>query len=925
MPVVTLETGSNIPFEVHATLDTGLPWNLTGATVTLTFRRPDGTRFTRLATVTDGPGGVARYVSTTAELDVPGYWCRQWTVTDALGTTDNSAPVWFNVEAALSVAPSAAPPPDVFVLATRRVNAGTGLAGGGALSADVTLSLPAVGTPGTYGDATHYPVITLDAQGRVTAVSVQLGGGGGGGVSSFNARTGAVTLAAADVTGAVGDLNALAYGAVADGRTVADAAVTSGATALTSATAGFTALDVGKPVCLALVRTVTDAAITTGTATLTSATANFTAADVGKRVVIPAAGGGVFLETTIASVTNATTAVLAANASITVSAVRADVIATHNTTIAAYVSATQVTLAAPAPFTFAGASLRWGTDNRAALAAALAAAASTGKTLYIPSGTWFVLYDAVNTKLSANADVCVRGAGRERTVLLVGPEAPDFILRAVEVFGHRRATLSDFTVWGPVTFGTSKQTVALQVTVNTAGTGVTRISRVDVWGCLCSAFNADAGVPNVTHAAEIAECDWTCGYQVGASYFMDANADNVRRLHVRDCYIHGSWEHAWYIHPHVPYRLTNVRFEDWGQNPSVSAYGVHCFGGGNPVPLYQVLEGCSFKVGAAAAGVLSAGAVYAGRLGTTHVTDCVFNLGSGVGISLHADALVENCRATLAGGSNVSFTTGILVAGNTVVVRGCFVTANGGSGGIATATAGTQWYVSDCDVRLQAGFSGSCYTAGASTLSDFEHCRALGANTSGQFGFNVTGGSDARVRNCTVTGSFDAFGGVSVNSSSPSVPVRVLVHGTAFDVGAGRAALRVGSSSGTGIYAGVVEHHDNTYVTGTPQAGGTGNYAHGRLARRLGAALASAASLSVPCTADTYHVTGTATVTTVHVEGALTTSVLFHGAVLRLIADGAWALATGGNVQPKASGVAKAVNSVTTLLYDAAAGFWYEV
>jgi hypothetical protein len=56
---------------------------------------------------------------------------------------------------------------------SRQVIAGTGLAGGGALTSDVTLSLPNVGTAGAHG-GTGIGGITTDAQGRVSAVSTAI-------------------------------------------------------------------------------------------------------------------------------------------------------------------------------------------------------------------------------------------------------------------------------------------------------------------------------------------------------------------------------------------------------------------------------------------------------------------------------------------------------------------------------------------------------------------------------------------------------------------------------------------------------------------------------------------------------------------------------------------------------------------------------
>jgi hypothetical protein len=70
-------------------------------------------------------------------------------------------------------------------------------------TADVAAVLPSVGTPGTYGDATHYPIVTTDAQGRVSAVTLQTVAPGG--LTSFNGRTtAAAVLTTADVTGALG-------------------------------------------------------------------------------------------------------------------------------------------------------------------------------------------------------------------------------------------------------------------------------------------------------------------------------------------------------------------------------------------------------------------------------------------------------------------------------------------------------------------------------------------------------------------------------------------------------------------------------------------------------------------------------------------------------------------------------------------------
>ena len=83
-------------------------------------------------------------------------------------------------------------------------------AGTGITLAGTTFSLPAVGTAGTYGSATHVPVITTDAQGRVTGVTSALIPLTGGTVTSISTAapltggtitsTGTIGLASSGVT-----------------------------------------------------------------------------------------------------------------------------------------------------------------------------------------------------------------------------------------------------------------------------------------------------------------------------------------------------------------------------------------------------------------------------------------------------------------------------------------------------------------------------------------------------------------------------------------------------------------------------------------------------------------------------------------------------------------------------------------------------
>jgi hypothetical protein len=99
------------------------------------------------------------------------------------------------------------------------VTAGTGLTGGGA-SGDVTVALANTAvTPGTYGSSSAVPRITVDQQGRITAVTTQaVSGGGGGGATvqrfKLNYGTNGELLSASDLTTGIANVVVQAAGDV---------------------------------------------------------------------------------------------------------------------------------------------------------------------------------------------------------------------------------------------------------------------------------------------------------------------------------------------------------------------------------------------------------------------------------------------------------------------------------------------------------------------------------------------------------------------------------------------------------------------------------------------------------------------------------------------------------------------------------------
>ena len=97
--------GGNYLWQLSAKKD-GVTYNLTGATVTLSFYQPSTvTKRQYTATVTDGPGGLAEYQNPTgtfspdsAGVDVSGDWVRSWKVVKS-GVVLESREIRFKVYA----------------------------------------------------------------------------------------------------------------------------------------------------------------------------------------------------------------------------------------------------------------------------------------------------------------------------------------------------------------------------------------------------------------------------------------------------------------------------------------------------------------------------------------------------------------------------------------------------------------------------------------------------------------------------------------------------------------------------------------------------------------------------------------------------------------------------------------------------------
>jgi hypothetical protein len=145
-------------------------WAIFNGTV---WQKIDNSEVTYVSNVATGTGLTGGPITTTGTIAIS-----NTTVTAAsYGAANTVGTFTVNAQGQLTAAANAAIAISVGAVSgavpnTVNVLAGTGMSGGGALTANVTLTLANTAiTAATYGNATHVSQVTFDAQGRATAAS----------------------------------------------------------------------------------------------------------------------------------------------------------------------------------------------------------------------------------------------------------------------------------------------------------------------------------------------------------------------------------------------------------------------------------------------------------------------------------------------------------------------------------------------------------------------------------------------------------------------------------------------------------------------------------------------------------------------------------------------------------------------------------
>lgn len=554
---------------------------------------------------------------------------------------------------------------------------------------------------------------------------------------AFAVPAGGGGAATATMNGVINVVDA-AYGAVLDEQTVTDGVVAAGSLDhLASAAGKFAAGDVGKTVTLLLWANITDATIGAGGTTITSAGNQVPSwLTAGMPVRMSSAGASAFsLATTVLSAAGAPGSFTVNNAATgAVTARNAIVAAIHRTTIATFIDANTVTLTAAAPYAFAGATVAWGTENRAAFQLAAAAAVAAGKTLYVPGGDIGMALDATNPSgyQTLTSTLTMRCSGRfatrfhffadaiptADTQLILAGTGSSIDLADFKVSSYNPPVFQDSIMYGRIFKFNKAGTVAHYVSMTNVDTDSTYRPS--------GAFYMGSGTGTAGVNVHLTRCRFMTR-AIAANFFV--NTGTSARVWGNDCRFDndtfmystandsGYNAHAIYIHPSVARAFTNCRFLIANSPGPQGAYHVHDNGSPTDTPDFIKYDGVIIEAGKGS-GILSQN-----NATLVEARGCQFYA---AGVQLSASASLADCVFGPAAGG-----IGITGTGMKVVIRNpTFLQTAAGLTPInmSNATGANTIILQDAVIPYLANWTGDFIALGSSLAHslDMVNCRITG-------------------------------------------------------------------------------------------------------------------------------------------------------------------------------------------------------
>lgn len=543
-------------------------------------------------------------------------------------------------------------------------------------------------------------------------------------------------------------------------------------------------------------------------------------------------------------------------------------------------------------------------NNALFLQQAINSVQGTGNCLQMPPTATTIDLTASPHTLSVTADLNISGFGEQSILRCLPATITNFCVFAFNLAAGVNLTMRDLTIQGPDDPGPLGPTWLDYVLTNainatTTPVGNVRLQRVKItgqWAWCIDYYDAPVGGSML----ELVDCDLSASR--GGIYAPNLGG-NLKRLH-----------------------FINSKFHGFGQTIDGTAYGCALYLDPNSSIL---IDGCQFYNIPSIGGGFQAYCLTMnpGVPEYCRIINSTFNNYNGRGIlpSKWVRSEIINCRFIATPGNT---TNGVQLSSGDVSIRDCTISAKWP---ITTLSLPANGSVEISNCTLFPAQSGIHCTVGNSTTFHINNVKIYGGGvalfgiyngpgagtdntwyinnlyvngmTTAGFKSQGHGASKYFLNNCVfdmnITG-IQTFGG---HSEAEVNDCRFLVS-TAAPI----SCLRENS--------GVVRGRNNYFQAGCPNL--DAGYQKFSPRRGLGGTIASANSVTISASYDSYHVTGTAQINSISLGGYN-----WMEGMIYFIADGAWSFGSGGNVRPKTTGV-RNVNEVVALMYDPTTELWYE-